>query len=332
MKDSFILLFLFIFASPCFKSATGQQCDNEASLDEKLNASMVMMQQTIIDAAITQVLLQSPGEAPGSCAEILHYFPDAPSGYYWLKTNPSISLSSSIVRAYCDMIRSCGGVTGGWMKVSELDMRDSSQQCPSGFLQNNIGSSFPRTCVRTSYRSRGCASIFYNFTENHHLQYSQVCGKVIGYQYGRPEAFLDRSINARYVDGVSLTYGSPRQHIWTFAVSRDEVHDDGSFNCQCTNSRVTGTFQKPVFVGNDYFCDTGSEQAVDAETFYSDDPLWDGAGCGPYNTCCSFNTPPWFYKQLSQLTTEQIELRVCSNGISGGSEYVAIQQIQIYVQ
>ena len=58
---------------------------------------------------------------------------------------------------------------------------------------------------------------------------------------------------------------------------------------------VTRATPPPAFVGDDYFCDTGSEERVQV-TLYSDDPLWDEAGCGPLNTCCSINTPPWFYK------------------------------------
>ena len=41
------------------------------------------------------------------------------------------------------------------------------------------------------------------------------------------------------------------------------------------------------------------------------DPLWDGKGCGPTNTCCSFNTPPWFVKGLASPTTDDLEMRVC---------------------
>ena len=41
------------------------------------------------------------------------------------------------------------------------------------------------------------------------------------------------------------------------------------------------------------------------------DPLWDGKGCGPTNTCCSFNTPPWFVKDLSSATTDNIEMHGC---------------------
>ena len=86
----------------------------------------------------------------------------------------------------------------------------------------------------------------------------------------------------------------------------------------------------PEFVGNDYFCDTGSSD-FNSNIFYSDDPLWDGAGCGPQSTCCSFNNPPWFYKQLPQPTTDDIEMRVCRSD-STGDEDIGIEMFDIYIQ
>ena len=73
------------------------------------------------------------------------------------------------------------------------------------------------------------------------------------------QAFYDsgrRTIDGQYVDGVSLTYGSPRQHIWTFANAIDEA---GAYRntsrCTCTDSSRPNP--PPSFVGNDYFCETG---------------------------------------------------------------------------
>ena len=94
------------------------------------------------------------------------------------------------------------------------------------------------------------------------IQYSQVCGRIIGYQVGHPQAFhLENSnepqvIDSSYVDGVSLTFGSPRKHIWTFANATDEANagNDRS-RCSCTDSSRPNT--PPSFVGNDYFCETG---------------------------------------------------------------------------
>ena len=70
----------------------------------------------------------------------------------------------------------------------------------------------------------------------------------------------------------------------------------------------------PEFVGNDYFCDSAIRGTnVDDGVFYPNDPLWDGQGCGSRSTCCEFNNPPWFCKQLPQPTTDDIEMRLCEN-------------------
>ena len=56
-----------------------------------------------------------------SCLQVSLY----PSGYYWVR-----ACNGSAVRVYCDMTRSCGGVTGGWMRVAGLDFNDTSTSCP----------------------------------------------------------------------------------------------------------------------------------------------------------------------------------------------------------
>ena len=123
--------------------------------------------------------------------------------------------------------------------------------------------------------------------------------------------FTTRSggIDTYYVDGVSLTHGrSPRYHIWTFS---------GRRHCPCG--------PVPAFVGNDYFCDGTSTNTINLNY-----PLWDGEDCGS-NTCCSFNTPPWFWKQLSQPTTDNVEMRVRRNQ-DRRDEDVAIEAVEIYIR
>ena len=69
-----------------------------------------------------------------SCAEILCYKVNSPSGKYWLQ-----STSGSAFYAYCDMTLSCKGVGGGWMQVIKLEMTNSSHQCPPGTtLKTNL--------------------------------------------------------------------------------------------------------------------------------------------------------------------------------------------------
>ena len=190
-----------------------------------------------------------------------------------------------------------------------------------------------RLCGSNNSVSGGCSSAVLPVEG---VQYSRVCGKIIGYQQKTPNAFepyIDNgqtTIDSYYVDGISLTHGSsPRQHIWTFAAA---LHEDNSYRdyvCPCTNTRNNPPPAVPPFVADDYFCDTGSENPYQ-HIFYGDDPLWDGEGCGPYNTCCSWNNPPWFMKEISP-TTDDIEMRLCSNdGFS--SEDTPFETLEIYVQ
>jgi len=86
------------------------------------------------------------------------------------------------------------------------------------------------------------------------INYSHVCGRVIGYQYATPSAFSRNSgtIDSYYVDGVSLTHGPPgaRQHIWTFAAGfTEQVHSHNNWECPCAGRRSQTII--PSFVGND---------------------------------------------------------------------------------
>ena len=107
------------------------------------------------------------------------------------------------------------GTGGGWTRLAYLDMSDATQSCPSGFRLYQSGG--VRACGRPVTNSGSCVSV--QFPSNG-ISYSQVCGRVVGYQYGTTDAIniLDSSHNnlsSNYVDGVSITHGSPRQHVWT---------------------------------------------------------------------------------------------------------------------
>ena len=73
-------------------------------------------------------------------------------------------------------------------------------------------------------------------------------------------------------------------------------------------------------IGNSYFCDTGVRRAPVDHQFYVDNPLLDGKGCGPYNSCCEFNTPPWFCKHLPATTNEDIEVHLVAAASHEGLE------------
>ena len=275
---------------------------------------------------IELVVGSDPNHPADSCKQINRTCTsDCPSGYYWIKGSNEASM-----RVYCDMTRTCGGITGGWMQVANINMNDTSHTCPPGLTEDNTLS--VRSCTK-SY-SAGCASASINTLG---IEYSRVCGKIIGYQYGRPESFYPSwqysyPIDSYYVDGVSLTHGTnPRQHIWTFAAATDEERTNYYGQCPCVNIRNTRPRRIPPWVGDDYFCDTGATWQATTRTLYSDNPLWDGEDCGRYNTCCSFNSPPWFSKQLSNATTDNIELRICGYR-SQRYQGVFVETVELYVQ
>ena len=220
---------------------------------------------------------------------------------------------------------SCGGSTG-WRCVAYLNMSDPTQQCPSVWQITT-----PHTVCGRRSTSASCEGL--NYTTGSE-RYDQVCGRIIGYQSGTPDAFLgsSRSIDTSYLDGVSVTYGSPRQHIWSFVGGLDEgMYGNLGSVCPCVTGSTSGS-RIPSFVDQNYFCESGITQWNRQFVFFPDgDPLWDGQGCGPASSCCTFNSPPWFNVTLSSPTTDDIEVRICGDeGI--GNEDTPIQLIELYVK
>ena len=171
--------------------------------------------------------------------------------------------------------------------------------------------------------------------------YTQVCGRMIGYQVGSTSAFWGfltsgRNIDSTYVEGVSLTHGTigARQHIWTFAAGIEESGTRYAVQ-QCPCDTISSTVVSPSFVGRDYFCESGLHSNWNSGTMYNrlflDDPLWDGQGCtSTSSTCCQFNNPPWFTRNLTNPTTDDIEMRLCSNQWS--QETILLELIELYVK
>ena len=169
-------------------------------------------------------------------------------------------------------------------------------------------------------------------------QYSRVCGRALAYQFGENYAFYGywnnhHGLDRQYVDGLSLTHGAPGspQHIWTFASGLFTGSQSSSYphvRCPCDNGNTT--YRSPPFVGNDYFCESVT-QSTSARVFYPNATLWDGQVCEGGGTCCQFNNPPWFTKNLTSPTTDSIELRLCLTTSSYLSD-VALELLELYVQ
>ena len=217
----------------------------------------------------------------------------------------------------------CGGGSD-WRRVGYLDVTDPSQSCPDGLSLNSSS----RLCGKSALNV-SCSSTFYESGG----EYSRVCGRVRGYQLRATDAFYKASvgIDDHYVDGVSLTHGprGNRTHVWTFAASFGEIYSGSALLCFC-QCVTTQAPSPPLFVGNDYFCESGlnSQHVPGRSTFYLDDPLWDSQNC--VSSCCRFNHPPYFTKTLLAPTSDDIELRICSNPEQLAS--TPLDQVEIYVQ
>lgn len=248
-----------------------------------------------------------------------------------LRQNISATLASMITY-------DCGG-TSGWRRVGFLDMTSPSATCPSGLASKNFSSSGMPT-IRTCGRAGGSPGCWSTFFETGSSQYSQVCGRVRGYQFGATSAFAAsvnvlisqrQGISGYYVSGVSLTHGSSvfRTHIWSFAASQAQVHEfsmDEEPFCQCMLSTAPAP---PSFVGNDYFCESGVKGVWNNQLSLYRDPLWDGENC--VESCCQLHSPPYFTKTLPASTTDDIELRICSRATEEFSD-TPIDQVELYVQ
>ncbi len=260
------------------------------------NYSQAMELLTSLQTTGTHPLL--PAE---SCASIHEAAASSPSGYYWVRSNSGVTF-----RVFCNMETVCGGRDGGWMRVADLNMVDESMMCPKE-LTETVFLNNTRVCALPTPSENLCVSIFYN-TER--LTHSRVCGRILGYQFGSPDSFFKedlarQTIDTNYVDGVSLTRGNPKEHIWTFA----------SGHCRDNCSHFA-----PLFIGNNYFCD-GVEYPHC--TRFCNVTLWNGQQCS--------KDEMWFYRQLSQHKDEEIELRVCQDEGSS-SEQTPLVQVELYIQ
>ena len=225
----------------------------------------------------------------------------------------------------------CGG-TGGWRRVVHLDMTNPCTTCPCGW---NMTGYSKRTCGRATDGTNTCDSATFPVRGG---GYSRICGRIRAYQDATPDGFWSyhngqiTTIDSAYVDGVSVTHGTPRNHIWTFAAGLSEDNPTWSYVCPCDASIV---IRVPSFVGEDYFCESGIHRPYVGDstdyTFHPNDTLWDGEDCLPSSTCCSRLNPPYFIKQLPTSTTNDIEARICVDE-QKSNEDIAVELVELYVQ
>ena len=246
------------------------------------------------------------GEIPlcpaSSCKEIAETrLGKSPTGFHWL------SYGDKLLNIYCgDEFP----VEEGWMRIANVS---SASGCPAGLQQLTVGG---RTICRKTVDT-GCSSVTFSTGG---VSYSRVCGRVYGYGKRTPDGFVrhtfcpDCTLDQQYLDGVSITHGSPRQHIWSLGVSGNPDF------CPCRSNPSI-----PPAVGEDYFCDVET-----MDTYASNDRLWDGEDClAGSEACC--NRANWFCKDLPEPTSDSIEFRLCTDE-GRTNEDVYIEHVEIYVK
>ena len=247
-----------------------------------------------------------------SCKEIYDCNPNTPSGYYWIS-----GTGHQPLRLHCEMNTTrCGNITGGWTRLAHLDMTEQ-QTCPSPLLTLN---SPKRMCVQQR-TAAGCTSVQYPTLG---VPFTHVCGQAIGYQHASVDGLdaikTNKTIDNPYVDGLSITYGSPRHHVWTYAAGHIR-------RCRCHPNNYAS--QPPSFVGRHYYCD-GYPVDWSFGQWYPQYRLWDGEGCPADNTCCDPPNLPWFHRTLNTTTTEDLEVRWCRDE-AASNEDIGVEVLDIYV-
>ena len=264
-----------------------------------------------------------------SCEDIYNNHPetnDKPGDYRI--NNDQWTYCNMTAIAFSNFIPTCAGITGGWRRIANVNIT-SGGDCPSGWRKESHSNI---SYCRINAEGVGCTSAYFS---TNGTSYQRVCGRARGYQKGVTQAFRphhfagQRTIDSAYADSLSITYNSPRQHIWSFVSS---LTDDSSYNfinCPCSYG---GGLTSPSFVGNQFYCEAGAISTWTSDSYYLDDPLWDGNSCHRSTTCCSNTTQPWFYRQLSVPTSSDVEARICCGHGGFAERAVLIDQFELYIQ
>ena len=219
------------------------------------------------------------------------------SGYY-------VVWSAGVLRSvYCDLTRTFGGTSKGWMRVAELDVNN----CPPGMRTETVNTS---TTCKVSEDKAGCTEIYYPV---YNISYTQVSGRIRAYQidtldgFGtftpslRTENISTNTLDSNYLDGVSISTNT--YHIWSFAGG-----------CNCNNP------QKPKFIGDHYICN-GSYYRNFMKPH--EELIWE-------NQQCNENSD-WFFRTSLPSNATDIRVRICRDQ-GRDDEDIALTELEIYIR
>ena len=120
----------------------------------------------------------------------------------------SVSVLAAVNHNQLQTFVKCGIFSPNWRRVAYIDTTQGPGQCPSGLVERINFTTNQRACGRST--DKGYSSVTYPAGGS----YTNICGRVRGYQFKTPNAFeglRENLINDSYVDSISITRGSPRQ-------------------------------------------------------------------------------------------------------------------------
>lgn len=299
----------------------GARCCNHGDVYRKMAAALrTVVFTTVFSYAVALCIYGTTESNPAkTCREILLKNPDCygKTGWYWLTCGGEEQLDPPVLHL-CDMNR----LGGGWMRIARRNFTDGNP-CPGDWI-SYVGSNGLNYCTTPDGVPQAQWRI------NPKCPYSEVNGYILGDQKGLCEAFTgasqETSIKDNYVDGVSITYGNPKQHLYTYAVGREEKARLES--CECHGSTYS---DYPVFVGWDYLCDSGMKPYEAQASAIGKRVLWTGKGCDEQSSCCHTAGAPWFYRKLPLTANERIEIRIMSDD-AHADEMVLLREIVMYIR
>ena len=223
------------------------------------------------------------------------------------KTIQELTRLLEVPRTLCNISSSL------WTRVGFFDI-NNGDQCPISLRTVSNATTNQTACGRHSISN--CISLPIAVLNN----YTKVCGIVQGYQEASTDGFrtIAEHLDGNYVDGISITQGSPRRHLWTYVSGLGELAPNQQERCPCARSNPSDRTGVPSFVGEHFYCESGFSVNFMFGVIAWDDPLWDGADCqAPGNLCCE--RYGWFYRDVPS-SSDDIELRICGDEANGNED------------
>jgi hypothetical protein len=160
--------------------------------------------------------------------------------------------------------------------------------------------------------------------------YREVMSSALAYQRSSSDAFHPPStIDESYVEGLSITTGSPRQHLATFASGYSDTVGCGTMISLC-NCPCLGGVAPPAFIApGGYRCEAGAQATPGTDVLIRPDPLFDGSELP--DACEAEASAAPIRTTLATPVTTDIEARLLRDEPDQG-EGLAIYRLAIWVR